>query len=371
MGKNNVSIIHNVSIIGLGLIGGSLAKALRQNCTSINIYAVDNCDESLRMSEQEGIINKGFRECCSEIFNSDIIFVCTPIRKAIEFISLLSKNVKDSCIITDVASTKNEICKFIEGLEKPPIFIGGHPMAGTEKSGYVNSFSHLFQNAYYVLTPTKTTTEDTLSSLTGLVNSIGAIPITVSPQKHDIVTGCISHVPHIIASTLVTLAKSENDSELIKLLAAGGFKDITRIASSNPTMWENVVLSNSTVIIELLNKCKKIIDNTICNISESNNAEIYNFFSNAKNFRDSFSTTSVGLIPKSYELILDIEDEPGIIGKITTLLGSNGINIKNINVSNSREYEQGCLRITLLDQINTDNAYKILSDYSYKVFRKD
>ncbi len=364
-------VFNNISIIGLGLIGGSLAKAFHQESASINIYAVDNCVESLKLSEAEGVITKGFTECCEKVWNSDIIFICTPIRKTIEFINQLSKNINENCIITDVASTKGEICSYIEGLERPPIFIGGHPMAGTEKSGYVNSFAHLFQNAYYVLTPTKTTSEAALSALKLLLSSIGAIPIIVAPDKHDIVTGCISHVPHIIASTLVTLAKNERDSDLIKLLAAGGFKDITRIASSNPTMWENVVLSNSTVIIELLEKCKKIIDNTIGNINSSNYSEIYNFFDNAKNFRDCFSTTAAGLIPKSFELILDIEDEPGIIGKITTLLGNNSINIKNIHVSNSREYEQGCLKITLLDQHNADSAYKILSDYSYKVFRKD
>lgn len=364
-------VINNISIIGLGLIGGSLAKAFRQQNASINIYAVDNCAHSLKLSEDEGVINMGFSECCSEIWNSDIIFICTPIKKAIEFIGQLSEKINENCILTDVASTKGEICNYIESLEKPPIFIGGHPMAGTEKSGYSNSFAHLFQNAYYVLTPTKSTSESALSALEALLRSIGAIPIIVSPEKHDLVTGCISHVPHIIASTLVTLAKKQRNSELIKLLAAGGFKDITRIASSNPTMWENVVLSNSGIIIELLEEFKKIIDDNISNISNSNNLEIYNFFDNAKHFRDSFSTTSVSIIPKSFELTVDIEDKPGIIGKIATLLGNNGINIKNINVSNSREFEQGCLKITLSDQNNTDMAYKILSDYSYKVFRND
>ncbi|PYG87992.1 prephenate dehydrogenase [Ruminiclostridium sufflavum DSM 19573] len=363
--------LNNISIIGLGLIGGSLAKAFRQENKAFKIFAVDNCSEALKLAEADGVIDMGFNECCSEIWNSDIIFICTPIRKTMQFISQLADNVKDDCIITDVASTKHEICNYVDGLKNPPIFIGGHPMAGTEKSGYLNTFSHLFQNAYYVLTPSKTASKAALGTLEALLTGIGAIPIIVSPEKHDIVAGCISHVPHIIASALVTLAKNENDSELIKLLAAGGFRDITRIASSNPTMWENVVLSNSPVIVELLDKFKKIIDETADNISSFNNSEIYNFFDKAKSFRDSFSTTSVGLIPKSFELILDIEDEPGIIGKIATLLGDNEINLKNINVSNSREYEQGCLKITLSDQSNTDRAYKILSGYSYKVFRKE
>lgn len=364
--------VKSISIIGLGLIGGSLAKAFRKENEALKIYAVDNCSASLELSESEGIIDGGFGECCFEIWSSDIIFICTPIRKTMEYIAQLSGNVREDCIITDVASTKGEICHYIEGLEKPPIFIGGHPMAGTEKSGYSNAFAHLFENAYYVLTPTNTSTETAVYTLESLINGIGAIPIIVSPEKHDLVTGCISHVPHIIASALVTLAKNtENDAGLIKLLAAGGFKDITRIASSNPAMWENIILSNGKIVIDLLDEFKKVVDEMALNIKNCENEEIHQFFDNAKNFRDSFSTTSRGLFSKNFELLVDVKDEPGIIGKIATLLGNNEINIKNINVSNSREFEQGCLKITLLDQVNTDKAYKVLSAFSYKVFRRD
>jgi len=364
--------INSISLIGLGLIGGSLAKAFRRGSRDLKIYAVDSCTSSLRLAESEGVIDMGFSECCLEVWNSDIIFICTPIRMTMEFIAQLSGKIKKDCIITDTASTKGEICCYLDSLEEPPVFIGGHPMAGTEKSGYINAFAHLFENAYYVLTPAETSTEAAITVLETLLRGIGAIPIIVPPQKHDLITGCISHIPHIVASTLVTLAQNnESDSGLIKLLAAGGFKDITRIASSNPVMWENIVLSNSDVIIHLLGEYKKIIDDMIDNIKCSEAKEIYNFFSNAKAFRDSFSTNSAGLIPPSFELIADIEDEPGIIGKIATLLGDNGINIKNINVSNSREFEQGCLKITLSDKDNTDRAFELLSAYSYKVFRKD
>lgn len=364
--------IKTISIIGLGLIGGSLAKAFRKTDENIKIYAVDSCSTALSLAEEEGVINKGFCNCSSEIFNSDIIFVCTPISKTLQFVDLLTDNIKTNCILTDVASTKGEIFNYIENMENPPIFIGGHPMAGTEKSGYSNSFGHLFENAYYVLTPTKSSTDAAVDTLTSLLRNIGALPIIVSAKEHDIVTGCISHVPHIIASALVTLAKNnENSDGLIKLLAAGGFKDITRIASSNPAMWEDIILSNRYIVVELLNNYKIIIDNLIENIKGINHNEIFEFFDDAKIFRDSFSTTAVGLFPRNFELLVDVKDEPGIIGSIATLLGNNAINIKNINVSNSREFEQGCLRITLSDQANTDKAYTVLSNDGYKVFRRD
>lgn len=364
--------VNSISIIGLGLIGGSLSKALRQKNKNLKIYAVDNNADSIELAQSEGTIDMGFSDCCSEVWTSDVIFVCTPVSRTIQYINQLSANVRESCIITDVASTKGEICDYIDSLEKPPIFIGGHPMAGTEKSGYKNALAHLFENAFYVLTPTKAVKECHIDTLKTLISGIGAMTIIVSAREHDLVTGCISHVPHIVASVLVTLAKSsENETGLVKLLAAGGFKDITRIASSNPGMWENIVLSNSSVIIDLLNDCKEITDKIIGSIKSHDNKAIYGFFENAKNFRDSFSNTSVGLFPKNFELLVDVPDKPGIIGSITTLLGNNQINIKNINVSNSREFEQGCLKITLSDQFNTDRAFEILSASSYKVFRND
>ncbi|MDF2987156.1 MAG: prephenate dehydrogenase [Eubacterium sp.] len=365
-------MVKSISIIGLGLIGGSLAKALRQKNRDLQINAVDSCTPSLRLAEKEGVINNGYTECCRTIYDSDIIFLCTPVRKAFEFISLLSDRIKQDCIITDVASTKGEICGYIDRLPKAPVFIGGHPMAGTEKSGYPNSLSHLFENAYYVLTPVKSTTDHAVSIIRQLLKDIGAIPIVVTPLQHDLVTGCISHVPHIIASALVSLAQNKESSDgLIKMLAAGGFKDITRIASSNPAMWENIVLSNSEIVVDLLMDYNKIINDFILNIKTSNNEEIYNFFEDAKIFRDGFSARAAGLIPPSFELLVDVRDEPGIIGKIATLLGNSNINIKNINVSNSREFEQGCLKITLSDQYHTDRAYEVLWAHSYRVFRNE
>lgn len=364
--------VKSISIIGLGLIGGSLAKALRHENRELLIYAVDNSTESLRLAEDEGILNKGFNKCCEEIWNSDVVFICTPVSKTIEYINELSLKMKKGSILTDVASTKGELFNYIESLECPPLFVGGHPMAGTEKSGYSNSLPHMFENAYYVLTPTKGSNEDAINTLVELLRKTGAIPIIVSSREHDTVTGCISHVPHIIASALVTLAKdNENSSGLVKLLAAGGFKDITRIASSNPAMWEDVVLSNGCVVVKLLEDFKLIIDGAISSIKSCQNKEVFSFFDNAKSFRDGFSNSATGLIPKNFELIVDVTDEPGIIGKIATLLGNNEINIKNINVSNSREYEQGCLKITLSDQANADKAFEILENFSYKVFRKD
>lgn len=359
-----------VGIIGLGLIGGSLARALRERRGVQNIVAVNRNTESLRKALMDGTITSGQNEVTSEILDSDIIFVCTPVKRTMQYISELSGKVRRDCIITDVGSTKAEIVDFVNTMESPPQFIGGHPMAGSEKVGYSSSFSHLFENAYYILSPCKTTSEDSIQIMTRIINGIGGIPVVLDSHDHDRITAGISHVPHVIASTLVNLVKiMDSENGKMQLLAAGGFKDITRIASSSPEMWENIVLSNKHQIKEILELYIKLINEFKDNILAENSDWVLEAFSSAKIFRDSFASNSRGLIAPAYEVIVDVVDQPGIIGKIATILGDNGVNIKNINVSNSREFENGCLRITLPDAESVNIAFDLLTNSGYKVFK--
>jgi len=359
-----------VSIIGLGLIGGSLARALREKVGITEITAVNRSQASIDAAVEDKTITRGFLDLNQFVYDSDIIFICTPVRRAIEYIEILKDKVKPDCIITDVGSTKSEITTYINKMDRPPLFIGGHPMAGTENTGYRSGMVHLFENAFYVLTPSKTSNEESISIMTEIVKKIGAIPVILDADEHDKATGCISHVPHIIASSLVNLAKKlDSEDEIMKTLAAGGFKDITRIASSSPEMWENIVLSNKQQIrgildtyVEILNEFKEIM-------SQDNSNEILKFFDSAKSYRDSFLNNKKSLISPQYDIIVDIIDEPGKIGEIATLLGAESINIKNINVSNNRDYEQGCLKITLPDIESIEKSYAVLEHHGYKVFK--
>lgn len=362
--------INSVSIIGLGLIGGSLTKALKERLNITEIKAVDLSEHNINQALAEGYISKGYTEINDDIYDADLIFICTPVKNAIEYIKKLSSKVSENCIITDVASTKSEIVNFINSMDKPPRFIGGHPMAGTEKSGFASSLSHLFENAYYILTPTIGTKEEDINVMVDIIKRIGAIPIIADAEEHDFVTAAISHVPHIIASALVNLVgKLDYPDGKMQTLAAGGFKDITRIASSSPDLWENVVLSNNQKIrkvldafIETLYEFKHYMDN-------DNAKAINNYFRTAKALRDSLPDNRKGLLISAHEIIVDVVDKPGIIGEIASILGNNGVNIKNINVSNSREFEQGCLRITLPDSDSVKNAVILLSDHGYKVYK--
>ncbi|OPZ95769.1 MAG: prephenate dehydrogenase [Bacteroidetes bacterium ADurb.Bin408] len=243
-------------------------------------------------------------------------------------------------------------------------------MTGTEKAGYEAGFAHLFENAYYILTPCKSTTDYALDRMFGIINAIGGIPCVLGAEEHDRITGTISHVPHIIASALVNLVReSDTHDGKMQMLAAGGFKDITRIASSSPEMWESIILSNKPHVDAILNEYVKIIERFRNSVTCDDSREIYNFFESAGKFRNSIPSNRKGLLCPVYEIVVDVVDKPGIIAKIATIIGDNNINIKNINVSNSREFEQGCLRITLPDVESMNLAYDLLHRHEYKVYK--
>jgi prephenate dehydrogenase len=359
-----------ITIIGLGLIGGSLARALHVKLGFHGITAVDADEGALESALNEGIIEKGFTGLDSSIYASDIIFICTPVKQAMRYIGELAPRIGSTCIITDVCSTKVEITRFVEELPNPPVFIGGHPMAGTEKSGYDNSFAHLFENAYYVMTPCSSTTKEAVDTLNAIIEGIGAIPLFMQAEEHDRATGSISHLPHVIASALVNLVKElDSGSGKMQTLAAGGFRDITRIASSSPVMWENIISSNRKQILELLNLFEARLGDICRSIETGDSEAVYRFFDEARQFRDSISTQTTGLIQPINRLIVDVQDKPGIIGEIATIIGKNNINIKNINVTNSREFEQGCLIISLPDTASVNIAFDLLVDTGYKVYK--
>ena len=359
-----------VCIIGLGLIGGSLARALKERLGITEITAVNRSQKSIDNALKDKTIKYGFTSLNEYVYSSDIIFICTPIKKTVEYIELLSGKIKNNCILTDVGSTKTEIIEYINSMENPPCFVGGHPMAGNEKTGYTSGFSHLFENAYYIITPSKSSTDYAIELMTKLTKAIGAIPIKLPADEHDKITAAISHVPHIIAAGLVNMVRDlDNSSSLMQLLAAGGFKDITRIASSSPEVWESIVTSNRAQVKVILECYMNYIDKIHKDVCSANANNIYDFFASAKKYRDTFPSHKKGAIHPDFSLIIDTIDKPGTIGEIATILGKNKISISNVNISHSREFEQGCLKITLYDHDSENLAYDLLKKEGYKVFK--
>lgn len=278
-----------IGFIGLGLIGGSIAQSIRMFYPEYRIIAYNRSEKARRLALEDGTADV----VCDSIDNTfsqcDYIFLCTPVKHNVEYINMLKEVIKDGCIITDVGSVKNNIHKAIAEAEMERHFIGGHPMAGSEKTGYENASPYLVKNAYYVLTPEKETPVEKLKELTDIVNKIGAIPVVLNCDEHDYAVAAISHLPHLIAASLVKLVKdSDSEKETMKTLAAGGFKDITRIASSSPEVWEQIFSANSENVVSLLGDYIHLLESLKKSLENDDTFAISDLFEKSRAYRNSF-----------------------------------------------------------------------------------
>lgn len=364
---------HTFGFIGFGLIGGSIARNLRSLYPNATLLAYNynpkKTNPNLLLAQNEGTLNRivttfedGFSDC-------DIIFLCAPVLRNISYLPALKKVIKADCILTDVGSVKGNIHRAITEQNMEQNFIGGHPMAGSEKTGYQNSTIQLLENAFYVLTPTAKTPEFMINTMKKLVTDIGAIPIVLQPENHDDIVAAISHVPHIIAASLVNMVREHDDAkEHMHALAAGGFKDITRIASSSPVMWENICLTNSDSITRFIDLYIQYMTDMKTAIEQKDGTFITQFFENSKQYRDSIPTKPMGAITSTHDLHIDVMDKKGEIAIIATILASHDVSLKNIGISHNREDSSGVLCIEFYDETSLLKAEEVLHSYNYVTY---
>lgn len=358
--------------IGFGLIGGSIARALKEFLKETPVLTAfqygNSPSRSLTLAKEDGVLDN-ITTNLADFSACDMIFLCAPVQKNIDYLMQLKNIISPNCLLTDVGSVKGNIHQKVSELGLDHCFIGGHPMTGSEKTGYENSSTLLLENAYYILTPTARTNPSVLERYTGLVTLMGAIPIVLDPEEHDKITAAISHVPHIIAAQLVNLIQNAGPLEpKMRLLAAGGFKDITRIASSSPEIWESICLSNKESICDMLTCYQDSLETVRQMILADNKDALYHMFDTAGNYRNSIPVSSKGALMASFELYVDIKDETGALALLATLLSLHGISIKNIGIIHNREFEQGVLRIEFYDKEAVAKATKVLKTNGYYIY---
>ena len=338
--------MYKIGIVGLGFLGGSLAKSLRATDIVDEIMAFDKNIESLKLAKNENVINDYSEKIDEKFYNCDIVFICTPVKLIPEIAKELDEVVNENCIITDTGSTKKNIIETSKFLKHE--FIGGHPMVGSERSGYQTSKELLFENSYYIITKSEKTTQRALDILKEIISAIKAIPIIIDEDKHDYITATISHVPHVIAYSLVSLVKQLDDED----------------ETSDPEMWENICSENKEEILKILNIFKDIINQFEQGISNSETT--YNFFAESKKYRDSFINKRINgnTMP---ELNINIKDENGAIATITTILSAKNISIRNLEILNNRENNYGALKIIFNTYEQMQEAQDLLKQFGYEV----
>ncbi|WP_147533783.1 prephenate dehydrogenase [Bacillus marasmi] len=356
-----------VFVIGLGLIGGSLALSIKRTHGESTIIGFDVCEHQKKLAKMLGVVDETTEDIRHEAEQADLIVIATPVKEAENIIkSFAEMSLKNNVIITDAGSTKAKVVQAAKCLtEKGITFIGGHPMAGSHKSGVTAAKEILFENAFYLLTPDSDVGQREIATLKAWLSGTKAKFLIVSPEEHDYMTGVISHFPHIIAASLVHQAeRSSQEQQLVTRLAAGGFRDITRIASSSPEMWRDILLHNKLVLIDIFHDWIEEMQKVTTMLESENGEAIYQYFLSAKQFRDEMPIKDKGAIPAFYDLFVDIPDYPGVISEITGYLAKENISITNIRIRETREEVYGILVISFQTEEDRERADDCIKKYT-------
>jgi len=283
-------VINKLCIIGVGLIGGSLARALKKSGAVGEVIGSGRNTAHLEKAKSLGVIDAFETDISLAVKGCDMVVVAVPLGAMQSVFEKIAPVITSDMIITDVGSAKGSVVKAAQAAFKtiPETLVPGHPIAGTEKSGVEASFPELYENRRIIITPLETSSTDAISKVRSMWNACGAEVVETTIEHHDEVLAATSHLPHMLAFSLVdTLAKMDAKNEIFDF-AAGGFRDFTRIASSDPEMWRDICLANGDALVEMIKKFSADLQLLSTAIEKNDSTYLKDTFSRAKKARDEF-----------------------------------------------------------------------------------
>lgn len=325
---------NKVAIIGLGLIGGSFAKAVKHSDQNIFISAFDK-PEILNKAFQDKVIDEKLMSI-DDSLNSDLIILALPIEQCLKTFKHIAPRLTSNQVISDLCSVKGIFADQWKSISSCGKYIGAHPMTGKEKSGYENSDLLLYENSVFIIC-TINENDETLKSYIDFIKLIGARIVLLDAHLHDRITAHVSHLPQLLAVLLMNQANNKMDNISLLDFAAGGFRDMTRIASSDFRIWESILRYNKSDILKTLD----LFQDQILRLNKLIEADDYKAigdqFESARLARNEIPINTKGFIDPLYDITVFVKDQPGMISKISTILFENNINIKDIELLKIRE----------------------------------
>lgn len=281
-------MIQRLTIIGVGLIGGSLARALKSAGAVKEVVGVGQSIQHLQRARELGVIDRADVDLGASVKGADIVVVAVPVGAMETVFKTIAPHLSDSTVLTDVGSTKGSVVDAAQKVfgQLPENFIPGHPIAGTEKSGVEASFAELFKDRRVILTPTDHSNKNAIAKVREMWQKAGAIVTETSVTHHDEVLAATSHLPHLLAFALVDTLATMDDKQEIFDYAAGGFRDFTRIASSDPVMWHDICVHNEPAILKILDRFETDLTKLREAIASNDGEYILKIFNRAKMARD-------------------------------------------------------------------------------------
>lgn len=353
-------MLDRLTVVGLGLIGGSVAAAARRASGAVHIRAVDADPATLAFALEHRLADEALtpeaaeREGWFSAGAADLILLGTPVAGTVAWLQRLAEAGYDG-VVTDVSSTKRAVVEAARATRRTYRFVGGHPMAGSERSGVTAATPTLFDGAYYILTPTDVTDMDAYRMVHAFVTSLGARVTSVDAAIHDEAVAIVSHVPHVTAAALVELASTRADeggADLLRL-AAGGFKDMTRIAAGSPELWTGICLDNAPAVLAGIDGLTDVLGGFREAVAAGDSEAVRSWLARAADVRRALPAQWVPATACLRELTVPVSDRPGVVGIVTTAVSRAGCNIEDIEIDHRSE-NAATLRLVLTDEGDAD-----------------
>ncbi|CFY08819.1 Prephenate dehydrogenase [Syntrophomonas zehnderi OL-4] len=357
--------IKKVGIIGLGVIGASLGMALRNSSSVIQVAGRDLTEKTALQALEVGAIDEHLD--ARLLGECDLVVIATPLNTIPQVAAEIKDSLKPGALVSDVGSVKGWVMQVLQQeLPAEVHIVGGHPMAGSEKSGLSAADKFLFQNAAYVLTPQPDTPQDILAGLIELLKTIGARIAIMDAQEHDQAVAQVSHLPHLISAALVN--NLQNNPEALAL-AGGGLRDTTRIAASDPELWENILMLNSNAVTQEIKNMQELLQNYLKALEAGDKDKIRRCLATARDLKKNLPSIRPCL-EDSCDIIAIIPDQPGVIGNLGSLLGKEQINIQNLQLLGVRDEDEGTIRITVKRE-SAPTACQLLKANGFKAWLRE
>ena len=354
-----------VAVVGTGLIGGSLGLALRRAGCDVRGYDADA--RRLERAAERGAVDHAASSLDDVLAGAAAAFVAIPVSGVAGAVAAaLGAGV---AAVSDVGSVKAPVVRAVEAAcgAAAARFVGGHPMAGSEQDGIEGADADLFSEATWVLTPTERTDPEAFARVRDLVAAVGAEVVAVAPEVHDGLVATVSHLPHLVATTLMNLAAedSSNHDTLLRL-AAGGFRALTRLSGRDPGIWPDICVENREAIVDVLDRYLDVLGRAREMVRTAERAPLLDFFERARAEGRSLPARSADAGPL-VELAIPGPDRPGVLAEVTTLAGHQGVNIADLEITHSA---QGGVLVMVVPASGADAIVEGLEALRYKVSRR-
>lgn len=355
--------IGRTAVIGTGLIGGSVALALRRAGT--HVVGFDEDGAALRGALDRGAVDEIRDTAAEAVAGASLVILCMPVDRMPEVVRGLASAVPPDAVVTDVGSAKEAVVAEGEGVLGGR-FLGGHPMAGSERHGIEAADAHLFEGAWWILTPTEKTISTAYRAVNRMVGAVGANGFALPPREHDRLVARLSHVPQLTASSLVDVAVAEADRDALLGLAGPGFRDVTRIAASDPGMWISILKANRRSVLEALDITGARLEEVRGSIEAEDWERVGTFLSDARRARlELFARPDLSGDPIGLTML--VPDRPGVLAQVTTAAADLRANIEDLRIVHSTEGGRGRLELIVTGRDAAQRLSDTLESLGYHV----